>query len=121
MPKLQAVALAVAILLYGVPASAQYTTASLGGTVTDASGAVIPGAKVTARNTDTGMTKSVSTGVDGAYLFPALPVGHYNLTVEKPGFTRYVQRGITLTDSAFGQIISAQDPRILQFALKLLF
>lgn len=116
-PKLQAIALAVAVLtlLYGVPASAQYTTASLGGTVTDASGAVIPGAKVTARNTDTGMTKSVSTGVDGVYLFPALPVGHYNLTVEKPGFTRYVQRGITLTvNEAATQTIKLQVGMVAQ-------
>ncbi|MGH9327285.1 MAG: TonB-dependent receptor domain-containing protein [Terriglobia bacterium] len=95
--KLQASALTIIILCCTGLALGQYTTASLGGTVTDASGAVIPGCKVTAKNTGTGLTRSAMAGANGAYLFPALPVGEYTLTVEKPGFTTYVQRGITLT------------------------
>ncbi|MGH9468891.1 MAG: TonB-dependent receptor domain-containing protein, partial [Terriglobia bacterium] len=85
------------LMMVARPAAAQYTTATLGGTVTDASGAVVPGAKVTARSTDTGLAKTITTTANGAYLFPALPVGHYDLTVEKSGFSTYVQRGITLT------------------------
>ena len=79
------------------PLKAQLTTASLGGTVTDPSGAVVPGANVTVRNTGTGLTKSVPSGADGSYLFPVLPVGTYTLTVEKSGFKTYVQSGLTLT------------------------
>lgn len=75
----------------------QFTTASLGGIVTDASGSTVPDAKVTVENIETGLSKSLPTSADGAYLFPSLPVGTYRLTVEKNGFSRYVQEGITLT------------------------
>jgi len=78
------------------PAAAQFTTASLGGTITDPSGAVVPRASVTVRNTQTGLTYSVKSGSNGEYLFPALPVGIYQLTVAKNGFETYVQGGIVL-------------------------
>ncbi|MGH9325952.1 MAG: carboxypeptidase regulatory-like domain-containing protein [Terriglobia bacterium] len=78
-------------------ARAQYTTASLGGSVVDSSGAVVPGANVTVQNTGTGLTKSMPSRADGRFLFPVLPVGHYRLTVETHGFTTYVQNGIVLT------------------------
>ena len=68
------------------PLLAQYTAGSLGGTVTDPTGASIPEAKVTARNTDTGFTQTTTTGPSGAFLIPRLPVGTYELRVEKPGF-----------------------------------
>ncbi|PYV88151.1 MAG: hypothetical protein DMG05_16010, partial [Acidobacteria bacterium] len=76
---------------------AQYTTASMAGNVVDPTGAMVPDAKVTVRNTETGFEQTVSTGATGAFLFPRLPVGVYQLTVEKPGFSTYVQEGITLT------------------------
>ena len=74
----------------------QYTTATLSGVITDSSRQTVPGAKVTVENTGTGLGRTFTTGDDGAYLFPALPVGAYRLTVEKTGFSRYVQEGITL-------------------------
>src|SRR5437867_5144472 len=75
---------------------AQYTTASMAGNVIDPTGAMVPDAKVTVRNTETGFEQTVSTGATGAFLFPRLPVGVYQLTVEKPGFSTYVQEGMTL-------------------------
>jgi hypothetical protein len=89
--------LIVAVLVTVGSAEAQYTTASLGGTVTDTSGAVIPRAQVTVLNTATGLTKNMETANDGSFLFPVLPVGTYKLTVEKPGFMAYTQSGISLT------------------------
>lgn len=74
----------------------QFTTASLSGNVADPSGAVIPDAKVTVQNVDTGFTQTVNTGPAGDYLFTRLPVGNYKLTVEKSGFAPYVQAGIQL-------------------------
>src|SRR5689334_17463061 len=56
-------------------ANCQFTTASVGGIVTDSSGAVVPGAAVTILSSDTGLSKHDTTGPDGSYLFPALPVG----------------------------------------------
>ncbi len=79
------------------PCLAQFTTANLEGTVADATGASVPQATVKVLNKDTGFTKTDLTGPDGAFIFPALPVGAYRLTVEKPGFSTYVQEGITLT------------------------
>jgi hypothetical protein len=56
----------------------------------------VPGARLTIENTGTGLVRTCTTGADGAYLFPALPVGAYRLKVEKEGFSSYLQDGITL-------------------------
>jgi outer membrane receptor protein involved in Fe transport len=77
------------------PAFAQ-TTASLRGTVADQSGGVVPGAKVTLTNTGTGISHTTTTKSDGTYLFDLLQVGTYKLTVEKQGFSIFVQGGIFL-------------------------
>jgi hypothetical protein len=85
-----------ATLLLTDNASGQYTTASLSGTVVDQTGAVVPDARITVQNTDTGFTQSVTSNSSGEYLFSRLPVGNYKLTAEKPGLTTYVQSGIQL-------------------------
>src|SRR5262245_20084369 len=77
--------------------SAQYTTASLGGTVQDPSGAMLTGAQVTVRNTDTGFTQTTQTDASGAFLFSRLPIGNYELRAERTGFSTYQQTGIRLT------------------------
>jgi len=92
-----AVALVGVVLLSSPPLVAQFTTASLGGTVIDPSGAAVPNAKVGVRNKDTALTRSVESASDGGFLFSSLPVGTYRLTVEKAGFATYVQDGIELT------------------------
>jgi hypothetical protein len=67
-------------------ASGQTTTATLFGVVHDNSGAVIPEAKITARNTATSCTRTVSSNDTGAYLITNLPLGPYSLLIEKEGF-----------------------------------
>jgi Carboxypeptidase regulatory-like domain len=81
------------------PVCAQYTNATLGGAVTDSSGAAVVQAKVTIQNQDVGLTKTTTTTADGAFLFPALPIGSYRVSVEKPGFHEYVQNGVVLVVS----------------------
>src|SRR5215472_15988174 len=81
------------------PVSAQYTNATLGGMVTDSPGAAVADAKVTVQNQDVGLTKTGVTGADGAFLFPALPIGSYKITVSKAGFREYVQSGVVLVVS----------------------
>src|SRR5262245_27830756 len=76
---------------------AQFTTANLGGTVVDVTGASVPQTTVKVLNMETGFTRTDLTGPDGAFTFSALPVGTYRLTAEKAGFSTYVQEGITLT------------------------
>ena len=92
--------------------TAQYTTADLGGTVVDSTGAAVPGAKVTARNTETGFSQDTTTSATGAFLFPRLRVGAYELRVEKDGFSTYVQSGITLVvDQAANVSIALKSDR----------
>ena len=75
---------------------AQDISGSLRGTVIDASGAAVIGAKVTATNTDTGLARTTPSDSKGDYLLVALPVGHYRIDVEAKGFRTYTQDGITL-------------------------
>lgn len=76
--------------------SAQQITGNIRGTVTDPSGAVIRGAAVTARQVETGLSRSTTTDRNGNYVLLELPVGHYRLRVAAKGFQAYVQDGITL-------------------------
>ena len=75
---------------------AQGSTAQINGTVTDASGLAVAGAEVKATQTATGALRAVVTGADGAYFLANLPIGPYQLEVNKEGFARYVQSGIGL-------------------------
>ena len=86
----------IAVLLSSSIVGFAQTTAKISGTVTDEKGAVIAGATVTARNTQTNIAHDRQTGEDGQYRFETLPVGPYELTVQATGFSKYVQTGITL-------------------------
>jgi len=88
---------ALLLLTFGLSRSAfAGVTASILGTVKDASGAVIPGATITATNTDTHIAQAVSTNGDGSYAFPALPPGKYELSINLKGFKAFKQTGIVL-------------------------
>jgi len=79
------------------PAWAQEVGGSqVSGTVRDASGGVLPGVEVTAKNIDTGLVRTVFTSAAGTYTMPNLPVGPYQLTVKLEGFNAYVRDGIVL-------------------------
>lgn len=71
-------------------------TGSISGIVQDSTGAVLPGAQVTATNVQTGIKTRVDADVKGFYSFAALPVGIYNVEVTKAGFKTYTQSGIVL-------------------------
>ncbi|HEY0703204.1 MAG TPA: carboxypeptidase regulatory-like domain-containing protein [Candidatus Acidoferrales bacterium] len=75
-------------------------TASISGTVTDPSGATVPGASVTATNVDTGVVTTLSTNGAGFYSFQALPLGTYTIGVSQSGFKAYLQSGLVLTVDA---------------------
>jgi hypothetical protein len=70
--------------------------AQIQGTVQDEQGASVPGAEIKATQTDTGVTRSVTSGADGNYVLANLPVGPYRLEVSKSGFATFVQTGLTL-------------------------
>jgi Carboxypeptidase regulatory-like domain len=70
--------------------------AQIHGVVSDATGAVVPGAAVKTTQTDTGQVRTAVTANDGSYVLPNLPVGPYTLEVTIPQFNSYVQSGIIL-------------------------
>ena len=72
------------------------TTAQIGGTIKDQTGAVLPGAEVTVTQTDTGLTRNAITDETGSYVLTNLPVGPYKFEAGLPGFRTYVQTGIVL-------------------------
>ena len=73
-----------------ITVSAQMITADILGTVTDAGGSVVPGAKVTVANLATGDTRIVQTGSSGDFVVNLLPPGQYTVTVEAPAFKKSV-------------------------------
>ncbi len=77
-------------------AFAQTTNATLGGTVADATRALIPGVTITATNTQTGIVNTVVTNETGAYQFASLQTGTYKVTAELPGFQTQMYNDVTL-------------------------
>src|SRR2546425_656529 len=75
---------------------AQTSNATLGGTVSDATGALIPGVSITATNNGTGIVNTVMTNEAGAYQFASLQTGTYTVTAELPGFQTQTRNGVAL-------------------------
>ena len=79
-----------------VTAAGQGATAQISGTVKDQSGAVLPGAEITATQIDTGTARMMVSDETGSYVLANLPVGPYKLEISLPGFRTFVQSGIVL-------------------------
>src|SRR3954453_4826656 len=95
----------VCLVLFTIALNAQTTgTGTLVGTVTDRSGAVISGGKVTVVNTDTAFISETKLSDEGSYFVPYLAPGTYRMTIEAPGFKTYVRDGL--------QIRTGEIPRI---------
>lgn len=91
---------AIAVLVFAAGLFAQTTgTATLVGTLTDNTGAVVAGAPVSVVNTETQFVSNTVTNSEGNYYVPNLAPGTYRLTVESQGFKRYVREGIILRTS----------------------
>src|SRR5205823_4577498 len=82
---------------------AQITSTTLVGTVSDSTGAVVPGAQVSATNVDTNFKRTVQSNGEGAYRLEFLPVGSYKLEVSATGFKAYTRTGIELTVAQIAQ------------------
>ncbi len=78
--------------------------ATINGTVTDQTGAVMMDANVTITNIDTGVKRDTVTGSDGGYAAPYLPAGHYSVTASHSGFKSTTQPGVTLTASQIATV-----------------
>lgn len=90
-------ALVLAALLALAPAArAQSPAATLGGTVLDENGAVVPAVEITVLNLSTAVQRHAVTGGEGAFVVPLLPPGRYTLTAQREGFALLEVRNITL-------------------------
>ena len=109
MSKISSLGLYSASVLFLITATlwGQANRASITGTVTDPSNAVVPGTEVTATNVDTGVpTKAVSND-DGIYVVPNLPPGKYSVEFKKNGFETLVRPSITLESTRVAQVNAA--------------
>ena len=88
------------VLLSSICVNAQVSGATMTGTVSDASGAVIPNAQISIKNLATGEVRAVTTNSAGFYSLPNLLPGSYEVTATAPGFSTEVRSGITLTVGA---------------------
>src|SRR3989475_4195015 len=95
-------------LVMAAAALAQTATSRITGTVGDASGALVPGAMVTAKNEDTGVTYTQTTTEAGLYGFPSLPVGTYTVSVSLRGFK---------TSNRTGNILEVNTPLVINMSL----
>ena len=91
---LVALLLTVALGVFSVPANADNLYASIRGTVTDSTGAVMAGVKLTATNTATGISYTTTSNSDGAFNFLQVAVGDYTVRGEQTGFKKYQASGI---------------------------
>jgi hypothetical protein len=92
-----AAACLVVLLVLVAPLHAQEGAASINGTVTDQSGALIPGARVVLTSAETGQSRETVTVDNGTYVFPLLPVGTYSLTCSRNGFKAETRPSVTIT------------------------
>src|SRR5215813_8775288 len=91
----QRIAILIFLCLNSLPSLA-LVSAVLSGRVTDQSGAVVPGASITATSQENGLTRTAITNQSGIYELLALPVGHYQVNARKAGFAEEVRTGLVL-------------------------
>jgi len=79
-----------------LPVAAQKYTGTIRGTVSDPSGAMMPGAEVSIKNLGTGEVRTVTTNAEGEFVALEMPVGNYDIVVKKAGFKEFVSKGVEL-------------------------
>ena len=94
----------VVFLLVATSSPAQTFRGTILGSVTDTSGAVIPGVTVKVRNVDTGLERVTQTSGDGSYNVPELPIGTYNVTCSQTGFETAITKGVVVNVAAESRV-----------------
>ncbi len=103
-PGIAGLILSLLLMLAFTPSWAQTITANIGGTVTDSTGAILPGATVTAINVDTGVKVSTTTNSTGAYSLRFLQIGSYKVSVTAKGFETSIYGPYTLEIDQIAQV-----------------
>jgi len=107
----QVVVCLAALSFFAVTASLlnAQTTTTLYGTVMDKSGAVVPGAQVTATNVGTNQSRTAQSNAEGQYRFEFMPIGAYVVEVTATGFKKFVQKGISLDVNVMARVDASLD------------
>src|SRR5262245_4460944 len=105
-----AVVVIAGALLLATPTGAQVATGTILGTVTDTSGAAVPGAEVTATNLDTQFSRSTATDLQGQYSLLLMPVGKYRVDFKLDGFKNLSQTDVVLQVGRNARIDAAIEP-----------
>jgi Carboxypeptidase regulatory-like domain len=100
----RALVMLLLVMLVPIFLRAQVDRGTVNGTISDSSGAVIPGVKVTATNVETGVLNTAISNGAGFYSILNLPIGHYRLTFQQQGFSTLERDGITLSVSQVAEI-----------------
>ena len=95
-------------------AAAQTVTGTIQGTVSDTSGAMLPGVTVTIKNTDTGAQRTVVTNEAGIYTAPFVPLGRYEVRAELSGFGTVLREGIQVALNETAVVDFKMDPRVTE-------
>jgi hypothetical protein len=98
------------VILAATGLAAQTFRGTILGTVTDPSGAVISGAKVSVRNVNTGQERGTQTSADGSYSIPELPIGTYTVTVSQTGFQTSVTTNVAVDAATERRVDAALKP-----------
>src|SRR5262249_30623169 len=88
---------------------AQTVTGTLQGTVTDLSGAVVPGVEIVLHNIETGQERTLTTNNEGFYIASFVPLGRYTISAQQKGFVKLVQESVEVT---------LNQTRVVDFTLK---
>ncbi|MFN2393281.1 MAG: carboxypeptidase regulatory-like domain-containing protein [Pyrinomonadaceae bacterium] len=110
-PLFMLIALACSLCL-GDFAAAQTVTGTIKGTITDVNGAIVVGASVEIVNTETGLTRSLTTNEDGSYNATFLPLGRYRVSANQAGFGLVTRENIDVTLNQTTQVDFRLDPSV---------
>src|SRR5262249_51407311 len=94
--------LAVALLGFGIAGYGQTETGQIAGTVYDATGAVIPNARISVKAAATGLERQTTSTSGGAYAVTNLQPGRYTVSAEAPGFAQIQQTAVVVVGSKIG-------------------
>ena len=102
------------LVVFAGDLAAQTVTGTIQGTITDTSGAVLPGVTVTVRNMDTGAERTVVTNESGLFTAPFVQIGRYTVTAALSSFGTVARKGIQVTLNATSVVDFKLDPRVTE-------
>src|ERR671912_1694228 len=105
------------LCLFAASAFGQTSRGTVSGTVTDPTGAVIAGASVTLKNTQTSVERAATTNDEGFYRFEAVDLGSYTVTINAPGFGELVKTNVVVNANQTSEVGGRLEPGATQVTI----